>query len=596
MNQAFRGLGVSSGVAFGRVQLMDRRRLSVPRQRLTPAEIIPELERFERAIQTSEAQLRDLRGKAAQSGLSDVATLLEAHALMLRDEHLADVTKERIKLDAVNAEWALRLSVRSLRDLFDGLDDDYFRERRSDVDLVGDRLMRNLVGAEVDPLRAFPEDAVVVAYALSPADTVTLYRSSVRGFITESGGPTSHLAILARDMSIPAVVGVAGLVEQVGTGDEIVLDGDSGEVVLRPPEEVRSRFSLVERARQAREQALLGERELPAETGDGVRVRLLGNIEVPDEVPVVLARGGEGIGLYRTEFMVLEKKHLPDTSEQLVEYEKVLEHLEGRPLTVRTIDLGGDKLARVTANTSSGAHVLNPALGLRALRLSARDPAGLSAQLEAVLRASARGSVRLLLPFVTGVEEVRAVKLRLGELERTLRSAGVPIGERISVGAMIETPAAVEVADLLAREVDFFSVGTNDLIQYTLAVDRSNEDVAHLYRPCHPAVIRMLKRIVDVAEAASIDLTVCGEMAAEPLHTPLLIGLGVRSLSVNAPAIPRVKRVVRRVLATDCAELAGRVLRFSTAEEVEQTLRVALETWAEDVFSGETGDLPSLLL
>lgn len=596
MNPAFRGLGVSSGVAFGRVQLVDRRRLSVPRQRLQPMEIAPEVQRFERAIQTSEVQLRELRGKAAQSGLSDVATLLEAHALMLRDEHLAEATKERIKLDGVNAEWALRLSMRSLRDIFDGLDDDYFRERRTDVDLVGDRLMRNLVGEEVDPLRAFPEDAVVVAYALSPADTVTLYRSAVRGFVTESGGPTSHLAILARDMSIPAVVGVTGVVEQVGTGDEIVLDGDSGEVVLRPTPEVRSRFMLVERARQARDQELLGERGLPSETTDGELVTLLGNIEVPDEVPIVLERGGEGIGLYRTEFMVLEKQRMPDADEQRVEYERVLERLRGRPLTIRTIDLGGDKLARVTAQTGLGATVLNPALGLRALRLAARDPAGLAAQLEAVLLASAHGPLRLLLPFVTGVEEVRAVKRRLAELQDQLRAAGRPTAPRVPIGVMIETPAAVEVADLLAREVDFFSVGTNDLIQYTLAVDRSNEDVAHLYRPCHPAVIRVLDRVVAVAKQAGIGLTVCGEMAAQPLHTPLLIGLGVRSLSLNAPSIPRVKRVIRRVSAPDCAALAQRVLQFSTADEVEQALRVALETWAEDVFSGETGDLPTLLL
>lgn len=596
MSQTFRGLGVSGGVAFGRVQLVDRRRLSVPRQRLTPLDIGPELERFERAILVSETQLQDLRAKAAQSGLSDVATLLEAHASMLRDEHLAEATKERIKLDGVNAEWALRTSVKALRDLFDGLDDDYFRERRSDVDLVGDRLLRNLVGEEVDPLRVFPEDAVVVAYALSPADTVTLFRSSVRGFVTESGGPTSHLAILARDMSLPAVVGVSGIVERAGTGDEIVLDGESGEVVLSPLEETRSKFSLAERVRQARELDLLTERDLPAQTVDGAEVTLLGNIEVPDEVSMVLDRGGQGVGLYRTEFMVLEKRHLPDTEEQFAEYEKVVARLAGKPLTIRTIDLGGDKLARVTNAVEAGSMVLNPALGLRALRFSHRDPAVLRAQLRAVLRASALGPVRLLFPFVTGLEELRWAKDQLREAGQELQREGLTSGRDISVGVMIETPAAVELADLLAREVDFFSVGTNDLIQYTLAVDRANDDVAHLYRPCHPAVLRMLKRVVEVAQAAGVELTVCGEMAAEPLHTPLLLGLGVRSLSVNAPSIPRVKRVIRRVSAADCTTLAARVLQLPTTMEVEQALRVALETWAEDLFSGETGDLPTLLL
>ncbi len=580
---------------MGRVQLVDRRRLSVPRLRLSHAEIEPEIERFERAIELSEAQLGDLRGRAAQSGLSDVATLLEAHASMLRDEHLRDATKERIKLDGVNAEWALRSSVKALRDIFDRLDDDYFRERRSDVDLVGDRLLRNLVGEEADPPSGFAEDTVVVAYALSPADTVPLYRSSVRGFVTETGGPTSHLAILARDMSLPAVVGVAGLVERAGTGDPIVLDGDSGEVVLHPEEELQSRFRVRARAKQAREVELLEERALNSETVDHTPVTLLGNIEVSDEVAVVLDRGGMGIGLYRTEFMAMEHRRLPTADEQLVEYRKVVEPLKGRPLTIRTIDLGGDKLARILPRTDASSEVLNPALGLRALRFSLRNPESLRAQLRAVLRASALGPVRLLFPFVTGLEELRWAKEQLKEAEQELSREGLPFDVKMPVGVMIETPAAVEIADLLAQEVEFFSIGTNDLIQYTLAVDRSNDDVAELYRPCHPAVLRMLRRVVQVAATAEIELTVCGEMAAEPLHTPLLLGLGVRSFSLNAPSIPRVKRVVRRVTIDACEQLAREVMLVATAEQVEQKLRVALETWAEEVFAGETGDLPSLL-
>lgn len=567
----FQGLGVCPGFAFGRVQLVDRRRVAVPRYHLKPGKVEAELERFERAVVASEQQLVELIDRAARTGMREVESLLGAHTTILRDKVLHEATRERITSDQVNAEWALSLVIRKIRELFDGLDEAYFKERRSDVDVVGDRLMRNLVGAEVDMLSNLSPDAIVVAYDLSPGDTVALARYAVKGFVTETGARTSHIAIFARSMNIPAVLGVQGIAEKAGDGDRIVVDGEQGLVILRPTSAAQTKLRAAERRRMKVEQALLADRHLPAETTDGQRVTLLGNIEVPDEIDGVLSQGGEGIGLYRTEFLVIERRRMPTYAEQLGEYQRVVRAVAGRTITIRTIDVGGDKFVP-EAGVARFASGQNPALGMRAIRYSLRDVEAFKAQLRAVLVASADGSVKLLFPLVTGVEEVRQAKAILDEVRAGLVAEGVPFDPQLPVGVMIETPAAVMVADALAREVDFFSIGTNDLIQYALAVDRRNGDVAYLYQPCAPAVLRLIAEAMRAAREAGKPVSVCGEMAADPFHLPLLLGLGVRALSMNAHAIPVVKRMVRRASATDCAALVESVRTLATTAEIEAEL------------------------
>lgn len=595
--ESFSGLGVCPGIAFGRVQVVDRRRVSVPRYHLKPGKLDPELERFERAIEASERQLLELGERASRSGLKEVGSLLEAHTMILRDRVLHDATRDQIIEEQVNAEWALNKVVRKIREIFDGLDQDYFKERRSDVDLVSDRVLRNLVGAETELLNNLSPDAIVVAFDLSPADTIALARYSVKGFVTETGGRTSHIAIFARSMSIPAVLGVHGIMERAGTGDRVVVDGGSGQVLLRPTPAAQTRFRAAERRRAKEEAALLADRHLPAETRDAVRVSLLGNIEVSEEIASVVAHGGEGIGLYRTEFLVIERRRMPTAVEQVSEYRKVVRAMNGLPVTIRTIDIGGDKFmggghenaASPPPRAPSSPRYdsvppptrpfggLNPALGMRAIRNSLRDVESFKAQLRAILQSSVDGPVRLLFPFLVGVEELRQARAILDEVKQELREAGTPFSEDVPVGVMIETPAAVWVADALAIEADFFSIGTNDLIQYALAVDRRNDDVAYLYQPCAPSVLRMLQAVAQAAARHQTPVNVCGEMAADPFYVPLLVGLGIRSLSMSAHSIPLVKRLIRRLSVAECEALVQGALQLTTTAEVEAAITRCIE-------------------
>ena len=580
MSGRLRGLGVGTGVAFGVVHVVDRRRVSAPHYHVPKAKLEQELERFETAIQDSEAQLEVLRARAAEDGLKQVQLLLEAHAMILRDQALEGATKQKIEQERKNAEWALQDTVRSVKQLFEGLDESYFRERRSDVDIVGDRVMRNLVGAETELLNNLSEEAIVVAYDLSPADTVALAKYAARGIVTERGGPTSHTAILARAMNIPCVLGVQGVMDAAGTGDEIIVNAQTGEVALQPSEAVRGRFIGAQRRRAREEEALLKDRALPAQTLDGVEIELLGNIEVAQEAEAVLKFGGAGVGLYRTEFLCIERPDLSDANGHLQAYKEVLTKTQGLPVTIRTFDLGGDKLLHRDQVPRSRS------LGLRAIRLSLQDVDAFKEQLRGILMAAAHGPVRLLLPLITQVGELRTVRALLSSVREELEAQGAD-APAVPVGVMIETPASVWIADALAQEADFLAVGTNDLISFTLVVDRADEAVSHLYRPCHPAVLRALSSVCSAAQAAQKPISVCGEMAAEPFHAPLLIGLGLRTLSMTPQSIPVVKRMVRRLSAEGCAQFALEALQASTADEVEEALAARLKRWTPELFSGD---------
>lgn len=577
------GLPISPGIAFGRVHALDRRQITVPRFRVMPENRNQERERFEAAVADSERQLQDLETRShSDRGFGAVTNLLRAHAMILRDGAFFDAVIDRVMQEGQNAEWAVRSTVREVKKLFDHLEHHYFRERRSDVDVVGDRVLRNLMGIEPDPLANLPQGAVIVAHDLTPADTLALGRASVAAFVTEGGGRTSHTAILARALAVPCVLAVPGLLDAAVQDTPVIVDGGLGTVVLEPAEADQSRYRGLAHRRAKEEQTLLSDRDLPAETQDGHRIRLLGNLEVRQEVQSILQVGAEGIGLYRTEFLHIDEVEVKSAEAHAAVYAAVLSQMKGMPVTIRTLDLGGDKRVAPTfpLEPEPDARGTSP-LGVRAIRISLQEPANFRIQLEGILRASAHGPVRLMFPFVTDLSELLAAKQLLGRAQDDLRARGIPFDPHMPVGIMIETPAAVFCIDHLQQHCDFFAVGTNDLIALVMAADRNDEEVSHLYRPSHPAVLRVLAAI---RERSRIPVSLCGEVAADPFMAPLLVGLGFDQLSMTAVSIPVVKRMIRRLHASACRDLVERALQLESADAVEECTADHLKQWVPDLF------------
>lgn len=589
--RSFRGTPVSPGIAFGEAYALDRRRLSLPRFRVTPERRPEQVQRFHDAVATSEAQIEELEQAAAASGIPQVETLLRAHRMILRDAAFFEAVVQRIEDDGINAEWAVRNTLREVRKLFDRVEQEYFRERRDDVEVVGDRVLRNLVGSSPDPWAELPEEAIVLASDLSPADTIVLASKKVRAFVTETGGRTSHTAIVARVLHVPCVLGVTGLMDEVASKDPVIVDGRSGTVVVRPDESLDAKYRGLARRRREEQDALLADRDLPATTRDGFRVALLGNIEAHREVEWVKEHGGEGVGLYRTEFLYIDEPEFEEVSAQTRAYVRVIEGMGGAPITIRTFDWGADKErpgAFLRAGIRPGD---NPALGLRAIRWSLRERSQFRGQLEAVLRASPHGPVRLMFPFVSEPAEVDDALAELEEVKARLTSDGVAFDQNMAVGAMVETPSSLFCLDQLSKRCDFFAVGTNDLIQLLMSADRSNDDVGYLYRPCHPVVLRVLHKI---RSEAQVPVSICGEVAADPFVTPLLVGLGFDQLSMAASSIPVVKRMVRRLERSACAELLEQALECATAVEVERLVAERLAEWVPELV-GRSDESQSVL-
>jgi phosphotransferase system enzyme I (PtsI) len=560
-----RGVGASPGLAIGKAFVLDRRRVKTPKRHLRDEEVSPEMGRFESALSASAEQLERIKKKLAERG-DDHFLILEAHLLILRDEHLVEPTRRRIRDERVNAEWALRKTVEEIKTVFDAIEEDYFRERRSDVDFVGDRVLQNLLG--MDPTPQMPPDgAIIVAHDLSPADTASLHRSHCGAFVTDVGGKTSHSAILARAFEVPSVVGLDHVSERVVTGDTIIVDGLHGLVIIRPNEDEVAEYGRQRVKHLTFLKALRENRDLPAETADGARVRLYANVEIIEEVPLALELGAEGIGLYRTEFIFLDRADLPSEEEHYVHARNVLKRLHPYPATFRTLDLGGDKEAPASLSQYLGE--ANPALGLRSIRLCLRERGLFKAQLRGLLRASAHGRMRIMFPMISGVGELREAKAVVDEVRHELDKSGQPYDRELPIGIMVEMPSAVMVADLLARECDFMSIGTNDLIQYSLAIDRVNEHVGYLYHPLHPAILRMIQRVVDAAHAAGIRVGLCGEMAGEPFYGLVLLGLGLDEMSMNATSIPIVKAVLRGSRLQSARDLVEESMSLPTATEIE---------------------------
>ncbi len=579
---SLKGIGVSPGVAVGHAFLLDRKRVRTPKLRLAEAEVNPERMRLKAALELSDRQLQELKDQMCKTEGPEHALILEAHRLMLHDPMFVDEVSRLIVEDRINAEWAVRRVARKLKHLFDNIPDEYFRERRSDVEYVADRVVRNLMGQVVDEEVEVPAHSVVVAHDLSPADVAMMARSGrVVGFATDLGGQTSHTAIVARARTLPAVVGAGKASEQISPGDLVALDGTRGLILVNPTDDQLALFHETMQRYQEQEERALATKDLPAESTDGSRIRLVGNMEFPEEIASLLAHGAEGIGLYRTEFMFLDRKSPPGEEEQYRAYRQVLETMGGRPVTIRTLDLGGDKMP------GRGKHEKepNPAMGLRAIRYCLANRELFRVQLRALLRASAHGNLRMMFPLICGMSELREARSELEACRTELGRAGVPIGKRFPVGIMVETPSAALIADRLAEEADFFSVGTNDLIQYSLAIDRQNREVAYLYKPLHLSVLRTLTSVVEAARTAGIPVSMCGEMAGDPVYALALLALGFDELSMTAGQIPTVKAIIRQASRAEARELLSTAMALTTAEEIERYIRMEMERR----FRGEVG-------
>ncbi|MBI4209664.1 MAG: phosphoenolpyruvate--protein phosphotransferase [Deltaproteobacteria bacterium] len=567
------GIGVSSGITVGKVYLMGRPLERVPKYFIKESLVPQEVERFRQAVDASRRQLMGVKEEVSKREARELIHILEVHQMMLEDDMLIRETMNRIREDEVNAEWALEKVLDEIKNVFDTIDDDYLRGRKKDIHYVGERILANLLGRKIEEIGNLQEKVVVVAHDLSPADTALMARGKVLGFATDMGGKTSHTAILARSLEIPAVVGLESVTEQAQVGDTVVVDGMKGVVILNPAPEALDYYLERRKAYEVGEKQLLKLRKEPAQTLDGRPIQLLANIELIQEVPSVLEHGAEGIGLYRTEYLFMNRKDLPSEEEQLENYKVVVRKMAPYPVTIRTIDLGGDKfVSRVDIPAE-----MNPALGLRAIRLCLRDVPIFKAQLRAILRASAFGKLKIMFPMVCMIDEVWQARSILREAMEELKSERISFDPKVAVGIMVETPSACLLAQPLAKEVDFFSIGTNDLIQYSLAIDRQNEHVAYLYQPLHPSILKMIQMVVQAGEKQGIPVGICGEMAGEEAVFPLLLGLGLKEFSMNALSIPRIKRLVRSISLAEMEKLAQEALSLSSHTEVDAFTKSALK-------------------
>ena len=565
----YSGIAASPGIAVGRLRIVDRRRTVVSEYPVSPDAIPHEISRLIRAVDVTRIELEAIKSRLVETSGKEHVFFIETHLLILADEHLISETSDTIKTELINAEGALRRTLSRYQEAFVRIDDPYLRERVSDFETVIERVLRCMTGETAEQLPQHESQIIVAAHDISPADMLQMNREHVLAIITEIGGRTSHTAILARAFGLPAVAGIEGIADFMLDGAPVVVDGISGTVVVNPDRETFQTYLSRKQHYQYVESELLKTADLPAVTLDGHPVHLRGNVEIPEEGASVLRHGGGGVGLYRTEMLFMNRVGMPDEDEQVRIYRAMQQAIAPHPLTIRTLDAGGDKLLDGMDRESEP----NPALGVRAIRLSLGMPDEFKKQLRAILRISAAGPVRIMFPMISGVDEVRTAKLLLEEAKGELAAVGIPFDNGLQVGIMIEIPAAVTLADLLAREVDFFSVGTNDLIQYTLAIDRSNDQLSYLYQPLHPAVLRSLRRIVQAAHSAGIPACLCGEMAGEPLYLPVLLGLGFDELSMGAGSLLRVKQILRRCTRERAARIADGCFAFSTATEVEMYLK-----------------------
>lgn len=565
--QELQGMGVSGGIAIGRAVVIETRMPDVFRIHLSEDRVEPEVIRLHEAAEHAKAELKRTRAKALETGGQEIAGIFDAHVLLLSDRNFLGRVEERIRTQQINAEWAVHKTAEELDDRFARIDDSYLRSRSEDLSDVSRHLLRSLHGISHHEISELPDNVVIVADDLTPSDAIRLGRERVLGFAVESGGRTSHTTIIARSLNLPLVAGLSGMTGLLSEPSPIIVDGETGTVILHPTPEVLERYRSRQAELQRRDLDLRATRELEARTRDGVEIKLMANIDLPEEISDISCFGASGVGLYRSEFLYIDKSpQLPTEEEHLAIYRSLIEASAPHPTIIRTYDLGGRKLAREVMDSQEE----NPVLGLRGIRLTLARRDVFRTQIRALLRAGLYGDLWVMLPLVSTLDELRRFRSFADEVMVEMDREGVAYRRDIRMGVMIEVPAAALISDILAREVDFFSIGTNDLIQYSMAVDRNNEHVADLYQPLHPAILRMLRFVIQSANQAGIEISLCGEMAADPRYAMLLIGLGLRRLSMSPRQIPEVKTWIREASISELSALVERCLQYSTAGDVQQ--------------------------
>jgi len=572
------GIAVSSGIIIGKARLVDRSREKIIYEYLIQdGQVNREVERFKEALNTTKEQILSVKNRMPDQ-IKKHAFILDTHLMIMNDSMITDSTINTILEEKINAEWALKKSIQKVRQLFEQADYDYVRDRINDVVNIGERILRNLAGKEQESLSEIGERVIIVAHDLSPADTSEMNIGKVMGFITDVGGRTSHTAIMAQALELPAVVGLKSVTKQVQDGTLLIVDGYTGEVIIGPDDDMIIAYQEKELQHERYRSSIIQLGHLPAETVDGHRLSIKANIEFSEEVVSAKDHGAEGVGLYRTEFLYLRSRDIPSEEELFEDYRQVAEIFCPSPVTIRTLDLGGDKFS----SDLDLSREMNPALGLRAIRFCLREPKIFKSQLRAILRASTYGQVQLMFPMISGLQEILDAKKILKEVMNDLDHENVSYDRDIKIGIMIEIPSAVIVADILAKHVDFFSIGTNDLIQYALAIDRVNEHLAYMYQPYHPAILRMIRQVIKAAKDVGIKVALCGEMAGDPFCTAILLGLGIDELSMNAVSIPLVKKIIRSISMKEAMSDLKDIFQFETAKEVREFIIEKMEPLIPD--------------
>lgn len=576
------GVAASAGIAIGKAVILDTRRIErYPKIRITASLTGDEIKRFDDAVLVSEKQIREaLRELEVHNVGKEHSFILETHLMMLTDPALTGRVRELIIDEHINAEWALKIALHEIEKDFESIGDEYIKSRVADTTFVGERLLRNLIGKKTKKFHLL-ENSVIVAHDLSPADTAMLNKEKVLGFATDVGGMTSHTSIIAHSLEMPAVVGLEDASALINPGDKVILDGISGVVIVNPSENQILEYEHRERSFLSLELKLKEKAKSPAVTRDGKYVKVKGNLEFKDEVRTVLDHGAEGVGLYRTEFLYLNRNHVPSEEDHYQAYKAVVEAVSPYNTVIRTLDLGGDKFY---SSLGELRNEMNPVMGLRAIRLCLKEVDIFKTQLRGILRASHYGNTSIMFPMISGMEELMKAKAILDETKENLLKEGIPFDENIPVGIMVEVPSAAAIADILATEVDFFSIGTNDLIQYALAIDRGNEYVNYLYEPLHPAVLRLIKFTIDAAHNTGIPVSMCGEMAGREIYTPILLGMGIDIFSTNAFAISHVKEMARKVDLEQCRQIVEHIFHMKTAQEIYDFMEKEIVGKSPDIF------------
>jgi len=568
-----KGVAASPGIAIGKVHVVKSHQININTEVIAQDDIDAQIKRFDEAIAASKLQIMQIKEKAEKELGTDEARIFDAHFMVLEDPVFLDEVKAKIKTELITADNAVSQVVNNYVDIFSNMDDEYMKERAADVKDVGDRIIKNLLGIPTESF-FFSEEVIIIARDLTPSDTAQMNKDKVLAFATDMGGRTSHTAIMARSLEIPAVVGLVNATDKVQDGDIAIVDGNKGIVYINPDETILKEYEKLKQDYLEYRKNLRELKDLPAETRDKLRtVELAANIGTPRDVKGALENGAEGVGLYRTEFLYMDRDELPTEEEQYKAYREVIEKMAPRPIIIRTLDIGGDKKLPYLDMPEE----LNPFLGWRAIRMCLDRPEILKTQLRAILRASVYGKAKIMYPMVSGLEEIRRANAVLKEAKEELKAEGTPFDENIEVGIMVEIPSAAVIADILAKEVDFFSIGTNDLIQYTLAVDRMNEHISHLYEPLHPAVLRLIKNVIDASHRAGKWTGMCGEMAGDTWATAILLGMGLDEFSMSASSIPQVKNIIRTLTYEKAKQIAQEALSMDNPEDIRNMVKREME-------------------